>query len=285
MIHKKNNVQSKLIQEKNMIEKIIEEKEIKYYIANNEVRIDTEAVATLFNKSPRNIREHIKNMIKNGEIDERELRRENFLNLYKSLNPKRRGRTPYLLNQDHIILLGFKVKSQIAIDFRKWAVKVIKERLDENKDPSLILTRAIKGYEKKGYSKEWIRQRLEDKGYRIGFTHELQKHGVKKNEYGIITNTMYISWAGKNAREYYEYKELDRTKDNLRDHFTVLESGVNGLGELTAKELIKIKEAKGFEECNELTKEAGEIARINKENIEKKLGMSIVTKKNNKQLI
>ena len=267
-----------------MIDKIFNDSNHQYYIVENEIRIDTEAAAKVFKITPRNIRKHLKSMIESGEIDERELRNQKFFNLYTSLNPKKRGPKPYLINQDHMMLLGYKINNDIGILYRKWSVQVIKERLAENKDPSLILDRAIKGYKKKGYSNRWIRQRLQDKGYRIGFTHELKEHGIKHSEFGKITNTMYISWSGKNANEYYEFKELDPKKDNLRDHFSELESAINGLGELTATEMIKKENVEGYWECNKLTKKAGGIAKTTKENIEKAIGKPIVTKDNNKSL-
>jgi hypothetical protein len=285
----KKNITNSLAKAKgkttNIIDKIFNENDLQYYVVKNEIRIDTVAAASVFGVTQRNIQDHLKKMINSGEIDQNELTKESFVRLYKSLNPDKKRTRPYLVNQDHMMLLGFKVNSEMGIEYRKWSVQIIKERLAEEKDPSLTLDRAIKGYKNKGYSNKWIRQRLQDKGYRIGFTHELKEHGIKHNEYAKITNTMYIAWSSKNANEYYEYKELDPKRDNLRDHFSEMESAINGLGELTATEMIKNENAQGYWECNKLTKKAGKVAKTTKETIELATGKPIVTSDNNKSLL
>ena len=175
------------------------------------------------------------------------------------------------------------VPSPKAEPFKLWLARVGRERIDEIEDPELGIDRLMETYLRKGYSKEWINQRLKSIEVRKELTDEWDTSGVEKGqEYAILTDEITRAWAGLNTKQYRQLKELK--KENLRDHMTNLELVLNMLAEATTTEISKQRKPSGFEQSRVIAKQGGTIAGNTRREIEEKTGKKIVTSKNMKLL-
>ena len=171
------------------------------------------------------------------------------------------------------------VPSPKAEPFKMWLAEVGKERIDEIIDPELTIDRALDTYLKKGYSREWINQRLQAIQVRKELTDTWQEHGVKAGkEYAILTNEISKAWSGMTTREYKNLKGLK--KENLRDNMSTLEIVLNMLAEATTTELTKTKNPQGLDENKKVAKDGGSIAGNARKEIEKETGKPVITSKN-----
>ena len=171
------------------------------------------------------------------------------------------------------------IPSPKAEPFKMWLAQVGKYRIDEITDPELTIDRALETYLKKGYSKEWINQRLQAIQVRKELTDALQEHGVKKGiEYAILTDEISKAWSGMATREYKDLKGLK--KENLRDNMSTLELVLNMLAEATTTELTNIHNPNGLEENKKVAKRGGAIAGNTRKEIEADTGRSVITTKN-----
>lgn len=171
------------------------------------------------------------------------------------------------------------VPSPKAEPFKMWLAEVGKERIDEIIDPELTIDRALDTYLKKGYSREWINQRLQAIQVRKELTDTWQDHGVKAGkEYAILTNEISKAWSGMTTREYKNLKGLK--KENLRDNMSTLEIVLNMLAEATTTELAKTKNPQGLDENKKVAKDGGSIAGNARKEIEKETGQPVITSKN-----
>lgn len=175
------------------------------------------------------------------------------------------------------------IPSPKAEPFKLWLAKVASERIDEIEDPEIGFDRLMETYLKKGYSKEWVNQRLKSIEIRKELTEEWDNRGVKKGqEYAILTDEITNAWAGLTTKQYKDLKDLK--KENLRDHMTNLELVLNMLAEATTTEISKKKLPKTFNENRKIAKQGGTIAGNTRREIEAKTGDKIVTAKNAKSL-
>lgn len=171
------------------------------------------------------------------------------------------------------------IPSPKAEPFKMWLAEVGKERIDEIIDPELTIDRALQTYLQKGYSREWINQRLQAIQVRKELTDAWQDHGVKDNlEYAILTNEITKAWSGMTTRQYKDFKDLK--KENLRDNMSTLELVLNMLAEATTTELTKTLNPQGLEENKEVAKEGGTVAGNARKDIEARTGKSVITQKN-----
>ena len=171
------------------------------------------------------------------------------------------------------------IPSPKAEPFKMWLAQVGKDRIDEITDPELTIDRALETYLKKGYSKEWINQRLQAIQVRKELTDAWQEHGVKKGiEYAILTDEISKAWSGMATREYKDLKGLK--KENLRDNMSTLELVLNMLAEATTTELTNIHNPNGLEENKKVAKRGGTIAGNTRKEIEADTGKSVITAKN-----
>ena len=171
------------------------------------------------------------------------------------------------------------IPSPKAEPFKMWLAQVGKDRIDEITDPELTIDRALETYLKKGYSKEWINQRLQAIQVRKELTDAWQEHGVKKGiEYAILTDEISKAWSGMATREYKGLKGLK--KENLRDNMSTLELVLNMLAEATTTELTNIHNPNGLEENKKVAKRGGAIAGNTRKEIEADTGKSVITAKN-----
>ena len=171
------------------------------------------------------------------------------------------------------------VPSKKAEPFKLWLAQVGRERIDEIEDPELGFDRLMETYLKKGYSKEWVNQRLKSIEVRKELTDEWDNRGVKKGqEYAILTDEITKAWSGLSAKEYKNHKGLK--KENLRDNMSNLELVLNMLAEATTTEISKEKKPKTFTENKKIAKQGGTIAGNTRKEIEAKTGKKIVNKLN-----
>lgn len=171
------------------------------------------------------------------------------------------------------------VPSSKAEPFKLWLAKVGYERIEETEDPEKSFDRAMETYLRKGYSKEWINQRLKSIEIRKDLTDEWETRNVKKGlEFAILTDEMTKAWAGFTTREYKKYKSLK--KENLRDNMTNLEMVLNMLAEVSTTEISKEKKPDTFEKNRKIAGQGGAVAGIARSEIEEKTGKKVVTSKN-----
>ncbi len=177
-----------------------------------------------------------------------------------------------------ILRLIQSIPSPKAEPFKQWLARVGYERIEETEDPELAFNRAMKTYLAKGYSKDWINQRLKSIEVRKELIDEWDKRGIKEGfEYGILTNEITKAWTGKTVKELKEYKGLK--KQNLRDNMGNLELVLNMLAEASTTEISKVKKPKGLDKNKEVAKEGGGVAKKAKDEIELKTGKSVLRKK------
>jgi len=178
---------------------------------------------------------------------------------------------------EQLLRLIQSIPSPKAEPFKVWLAEVGSERIDEIEDPELAFDRAMETYLKKGYSKEWINQRLKSIEVRKELTDEWDERGVKKGlEYAILTNEITEAWSGFEVKDYKKFKELK--KENLRDNMSNLELVLNMLAEATTTEISKEKKPKTFDENKTIAKQGGTIAGNTRKEIEEKTGKKVVTK-------
>jgi len=171
------------------------------------------------------------------------------------------------------------IPSPKAEPFKLWLAKVGYERIEETEDPELAFERAMQTYLKKGYSGEWINQRLKSIEVRKELTDEWQQRGIKEGlEYAILTDEITKAWADKSVKEYKKLKRLK--KQNLRDNMTNLELVLNMLAEASTTEISKKKKPESFPQNKEVARQGGHVAGTARKEIEAQTGESIVSPKN-----
>ena len=166
-----------------------------------------------------------------------------------------------------------------AEPIKQWLAKLGSERIDEVFDPSIAAQRAVDIYRAKGYDEKWIAKRLKGIQDRKQLTDVWQEGGITDGkEYAILTNEIYKEWSGMTAKEYKEYKGL--RKESLRDNMDNLELILTDLSEETAKRLAEKHKPQGLDQNKEVARMGGHAAKVAREDIEKNLGESVVTKQN-----
>jgi hypothetical protein len=184
-----------------------------------------------------------------------------------------------VLDTKNILRLIQSISSPKAEPFKLWLAKVGYERIEETEDPELAFERAMKTYLKKGYSKDWINQRLKSIEVRKELTDEWQERGVKEGlEYAILTDEITKAWSDKTTKEYKQFKNLK--KQNIRDNMTNLELVLNMLAEASTTEISKTKKPKNLDENKKVAKEGGNVAKQARITLEKQTGKSVISSKN-----
>lgn len=175
------------------------------------------------------------------------------------------------------------VPSPKAEPFKLWLARVGSERIDEIEDPEKGIDRLMETYLRKGYSKEWINQRLKSIEIRKELTDEWENRNVKKGqEFDILTDEITKAWSGFTTKQYKGFKGLK--KENLRDHMSNLELVLNMLAEASTTEMSKDKKPKTFDGNRIVAKKGGEVAKVARVQLEKTTGEKVMTKQNARQL-
>ena len=184
------------------------------------------------------------------------------------------------LDTKGILRLIESIPSPKAEPFKIWLAKLGSERIDEVFDPEIAIKRAIDYYLKRGYSDKWIEARLKGILDRNKLTDIWQENGVSKDyEYGILTNEIYKEWSGMKANEYKAYKGI--RKESLRDNMSDIEIALTDLGEIATRELAKEHKPYGLEQNKVIAKMCGNVSKVARDNLEQKLGKSVISNKNN----
>ena len=175
------------------------------------------------------------------------------------------------------------IPSPKAEPFKLWLARVGRERMDEIADPEKTINRALETYLKKGYSENWINQRLKSIEVRKALTDEWDKAGIQKGlEYAILTDEITRAWSGMDTRQYKKLKDLK--KENLRDNMTNMELILNMLAEASTTEISKAQSPKGLEQNRRVARAGGQVARKARKELEAKTGKPVITKQNAKKL-
>ena len=186
-----------------------------------------------------------------------------------------------VLGTKGMLRLVQSIPSPNAEPFKMWLAEVGDDRLNETADPELAIDRALKTYLKKGYSREWINQRLMSIEVRKELTDEWEDSGISTDkEYAILTDEITKAWSGKTVNQYKSHKGLK--KESLRDNMTNLEIVLNMLAEATTTEISKKEQPSGFNESLKVAREGGSVAGNARKDIEKRVGKSIISSRNAK---
>lgn len=185
-------------------------------------------------------------------------------------------------NTQQLLRIIQSIPSPKAEPFKQWLAQLGHERINEIAAPELAIERAIKTYRKKGYSEEWISQRLRSVEIRKDLTHEWDRSGIKEGlEYAILTNEVSKAWSGMTAKEYKEYKGLK--KESLRDNMTNTELVLNMLAEVSTTEISKNENPYGLDESKNVARRGGSIAGNARKDLEKNIGKKIIKSNNSKK--
>ena len=194
-----------------------------------------------------------------------------------------RKRLTDVADTEQLLRIIQSIPSPKAEPFKLWLAQVGRERIEETIDPELTIDRAVETYLKKGYSREWINQRLQAIQVRKELTDEWDARGVQKGvEYAILTDEISRAWSGMSTRQYKNLKGLK--KENLRDNMTTLELVLNMLAEATTTEISKQKAPETFSENINVARAGGKVAGDARKAIESQTGVPVITSKNSAQL-
>ena len=204
---------------------------------------------------------------------------ENIVQL--KMKSKKDGKTyeTDTLDTKGILRLIESVPSSKAEPFKVWLAQMGNDRIDEIFDPEIAVNRAIDYYRSRGYDDKWIEARLKGILDRKKLTDVWKENGIEKNyEYAILTNEIYQSWSGMKASEYKEHKNI--RKESLRDNMTDVEVALTDLGEIATRELAKEHKPYGLKENVKVAKMGGNVAKVARDDLERKLGKTVISKSN-----
>ena len=215
----------------------------------------------------------------------RKLKAEGAVELYEKIvqfkmtAPDGKMRLTDVANTEQLLRIMQSVPSPKAEPIRAWLAQVGRERIEETIDPERAIDRALDTYLKKGYSEEWIHQRLLAIRIRNELTDEWKKRGVQKGkEYAILTDEISRAWSGMTTGQYKRLKGL--TKENLRDNMTDLELVLTMLAEASTTDISKTAKPQTFEENKQVAKRGGKVAGIARQALEAETGKPVITEKN-----
>ena len=184
-----------------------------------------------------------------------------------------------VLDTNGILRLIESIPSPKAEPLKLWLAKMGKERIDEVFDPELAINRAVDYYRSRGYDDNWIKIRLTGVVDRYKLTNVWKENGINQNyEYAVLTNEIYQEWSGMKASQYKEYKGI--RKESLRDNMTDIEVALTDLGEIATRELAKEHKPYGLKENRKIAKLGGHAAKVARDDIEKNLGKSVISRTN-----
>ena len=184
-----------------------------------------------------------------------------------------------IADTEQLLRIIQSIPSKKAEPFKLWLAQIGRERIEETIDPEIAIDRALETYQKKGYSDEWIHQRILSIRIRNALTDKWQKNGVQKGiEYAILTDEITKAWSGMNTRQYKRFKGLK--KENLRDNMSDMELVLNMLAEATTTELSKAHNPQGLAENKEIARRGGKVAGETRKSIETETGRYVITNHN-----
>ncbi len=198
----------------------------------------------------------------------------------KMLSPDGKIRLRDVMITKDIFRLIESVPSPKAEPFKLWLAQMGKERIDEVFDPEIAIKRAITYYRNRGYSEKWIEARLKGILDRNKLTDVWKENGINENyEFAVLTNEIYKTWSGMKVSEYKKHKNI--RKESLRDNMTDVEVALTDLGEIATRELAKEHKPYGLEQNKKIAKAGGQVAKTARNDLERKLGRTIISNENN----
>ena len=202
-------------------------------------------------------------------------------NRLKMLASDGKMRLTDVANSKQLLRIIQSIPSPKAEPFKQWLAQLGKERLEEIADPEQAIERAINDYRRKGYSEEWITQRLRSIEIRKDLTSEWDRSGVKQGEeYAILTDEISKAWSGMTTKQYKQHKNLK--KESLRDNMTNTELVLNMLAEVSTTEISRNENPNGFNESKDVAKRGGNVAGNARKDLENQLGKKVISKHNSK---
>ena len=199
----------------------------------------------------------------------------------KASDGKRRATD--VANTEQLLRIIQSIPSKKAEPFKLWLAQVGRERIEETLDPELIVDRLVSTYERRGYTREWINQRLQAISARKELTDEWKDRGVQQGkEYAILTDELTRAWSGMTTRQYKNLKGLK--KESLRDNMSTTELTLNQLAEVAARELSQEEQPVGFDANKRVAQAGGSVAGNARKDLEQRLGRPVITSQNASQL-
>lgn len=197
--------------------------------------------------------------------------------------PDGKRRLTDVANTEQLLRLIQSIPSKKAEPFKLWLAEVGKDRIEETLDPELIAERLVSTYERLGYTREWINQRLQAISARKELTDEWKDRGITQgHEYAILTDELTRAWSGMSTRQYKNLKGLK--KESLRDNMSTTELTLNQLAEVATRELSQQEQPVGFEQSRSIAQRGGSVAGNARKDLEAQLGRPIITSQNAQQL-
>lgn len=204
-------------------------------------------------------------------------------NQLKLLSQDGKNRMTDVVDIEGMFRIIESIPSKKAEPIKLWLARLGKDRIDEEYDPEITINRALETYKRKGFSDEWINQRLKSIDARKEFTDELKNKGIESSkDFAVLTNILTKVWSGYSVKEYKEIKNLK--KENLRDNMTNMELVLNMLAEVSSTEISKSSNKLGYDNVKNSIVKGGNIAKTAKDQIEKETGKKIVSSSNNKNI-
>lgn len=223
------------------------------------------------------------NWLKNKLLKEEQFETSSITRQLKLIAKDGKNRMTDVVDIEGMFRLIESIPSKKAEPIKLWLARLGKERIDEEYDPEITINRALENYRKKGYSDEWINQRLKSIDARKEFTDELKNKGIENSrDFAALTNILTKIWSGYSVKEYKGLKNLK--KENLRDNMTNMELVLNMLAEVSSTEISKSSNDLGYNSVKDSIVKGGSVAKTAKEQIEKETGRKIVSSYNNKNI-
>ena len=199
----------------------------------------------------------------------------------KASDGKRRATD--VANTEQLLRIIQSIPSKKAEPFKLWLAQVGRERIEETLDPELIVDRLVSTYERRGYTREWINQRLQAISAKKELTDEWKDRGVQQGkEYAILTDELTRAWSGMTTRQYKNLKGLK--KESLRDNMSTTELTLNQLAEVATRELSQEEQPVGFDANKRVAQAGGSVAGNARKDLEQRLGRPVITSQNASQL-
>jgi len=266
-----------------VVEKFFENKQIRTIWNGDEEKFYISVVDMIEILTDSNEPRKYWNWLKNKLLKEEQFETSSITRQLKLIAKDGKNRMTDVVDIEGMFRLIESIPSKKAEPIKLWLARLGKERIDEEYDPEITINRALENYRKKGYSDEWINQRLKSIDARKEFTDELKNKGIENSrDFAALTNILTKIWSGYSVKEYKELKNLK--KENLRDNMTNMELVLNMLAEVSSTEISKSSNDLGYNSVKDSIVKGGSVAKTAKEQIEKETGRKIVSSYNNKNI-
>lgn len=223
------------------------------------------------------------NWLKNKLLKEEHFETSSITRQLKLMAKDGKNRMTDVVDIEGMFRIIESIPSKKAEPIKLWLARLGKDRIDEEYDPEITINRALETYKRKGFSDEWINQRLKSIDARKEFTDELKNKGIESSrDFAVLTNILTKVWSGHSVKEYKEIKDLK--KENLRDNMTNMELVLNMLAEVSSTEISKSSNKLGYDNVKNSIVKGSNIAKTAKDQIEKETGKKIVSISNNKNI-